>query len=307
MRHLVRDRGETPSVAEAVTCFVLILLIQFFMNLALPELRVGDFADLAGRIFVSLVVMIALPALLMTLLLTGNRKKTLLLDRLPPLKSLGAAILLAVVIHPVVHSVMAVVQALYPVSDAVAVYSQFISRAMTGSPNRWLPWLFIAVLPALCEEIAFRGFILSGLRHLGRKRWAIVLSAVFFGVAHGILQQSIMASMLGMVLAYVAVQTSSLLPCILFHLTHNSLLLFSDYLNFSPATYTRYPQLSWFVKPMPAGDDGFVYQWPLVVASAVLAALLLRWFHQLPYQKTAEEELQDALEHQAVGRLAEEV
>ncbi|MFV2066758.1 MAG: ABC transporter permease subunit/CPBP intramembrane protease [Pirellulales bacterium] len=306
VRHLVRDRGETPGVAEAISCFILILLIQFFMNLALPELRVEVFADLAVRIFVSLVVVIALPALLMTLLFTGNRHKTLLLDRLPPIKAIGAAILLAIVIHPVVHSIMAVVQALYPISDAVAAYSQFISGVMTGSPYRWLPWLLIAVLPALCEELAFRGFILSGLRHLGHKWWAIGLSAVFFGVAHGLLQQSIMASILGVVLAYVAVQTSSLLPCILFHLTHNSLLLFSDTLDFSDATYARYPQLLWFFKPMPTGEDGFVFQWPLVMAGAVLAALLLRWFHQLPYQKTAEEELQEALENQAIGPLAEE-
>lgn len=306
VRHLVRDRGETPSVAEAVSCFILILLIQFFMNLALPELRVDVFADLAMRIFVSLVVIIALPALLMTLLFTGNRRKTLLIDRPPSLKAVGAAVLLAIVIHPVVHSIMAVVQALYPVSDAVAAYSQFISGVMTGSPYRWLPWLLIAVLPAVCEELAFRGFILSGLRHLGHKWWAIVLSAVFFGIAHGLLQQSIMASMLGVVLAYVAVQTGSLIPCILFHLTHNTLLLFADHLQFSQDTYARYPQLLWFVQPMPSGKEGFVFQWPLVMAGSVLAALLLRWFHRLPYRKTSEEELQEALEHQTIGPLAKE-
>ena len=65
--HLVRDRGPTPTVSEAIFGFVLIMLIQFFMSLALPPPRLGVFADLAARIFVSLVVVIALPALLMAL------------------------------------------------------------------------------------------------------------------------------------------------------------------------------------------------------------------------------------------------
>ena len=45
----------------------------------------------------------------------------------------------------------------------------------------------IAVTPAICEELAFRGFILSGLRRMGHKWGAIVLTSVFFGLAHGIL------------------------------------------------------------------------------------------------------------------------
>ena len=81
----------------------------------------------------------------------------------------------------------------------------------------------MAVLPAICEELAFRGFILSGLRHLGNKWWAIGLSAVFFGFTHSVIQQSLAATVLGLVIGYVAVQTGSLIPCILFHFTYNGL------------------------------------------------------------------------------------
>ena len=37
-------------------------------------------------------------------------------------------------------------------------------------------------MPAVCEELAFRGFILSGFRRLGHKRRAIVYSALLFGL-----------------------------------------------------------------------------------------------------------------------------
>ena len=56
---------------------------------------------MALLLFISQVVCIALPALLMALLLTGRPLKTLLLDRLPRLAACGVAVLLAVLLHPV--------------------------------------------------------------------------------------------------------------------------------------------------------------------------------------------------------------
>ena len=41
--------------------------------------------------------------------------------------------------------------------------------------------LFLAAVPAVCEELAFRGFILSGCRNLGNNWRAIVVSSIFFG------------------------------------------------------------------------------------------------------------------------------
>ena len=55
---------------------------------------------MALLLFISQVVCIALPALLMALLLTERPLKTLLLDRLPKPAACGAAVLLAVLLHP---------------------------------------------------------------------------------------------------------------------------------------------------------------------------------------------------------------
>ncbi len=303
---LVRERGTTPTVGAAISCFVLILLIQFFLNLALPTPQFSLFSDLAVRIVISLVVVITFPAILMTLFFTSGWKRTLLLQRPRSLKSIPVAVLLAVVLHPVVHSLQYVVQALYPVSDAVTTYAKFLAGLFDNAPYAWLPFVLIAVLPALCEELAFRGFILSGLRHLGHKWWAIVLSAIFFGVAHGLLQQSIMASLLGVVLGFLAVQTGSLIPCILFHLTHNGVTLWSAQFDFSAQTFASYPQLALFVQPLREGQDGFIYAWPTILAGAVIAAWLLSWLNRRSYQQTTEEELLEALSHQSLRSLAED-
>ena len=45
----------------------------------------------------------------------------------------------------------------------------------------------------------------------------------------------------------------------------------------------------------PAGEAGFGYNWMVVALAACGAALLLTWFSRLPYEKTEEEALQDAI------------
>ena len=75
----------------------------------------------------------------------------------------------------------------------MAEIAQPVGRASASSP--WCP--------AVCEELAFRGFILSGLEHRHRTRSAILLSALMFGFLHVLLslfQQLFNATLLGIVL-----------------------------------------------------------------------------------------------------------
>jgi sodium transport system permease protein len=83
-----------------------------------------------------------------------------------------------------------------------------------------------ALIPAICEELAFRGFILSGLEREHRTRSAILLSALMFGFLHVLLslfQQLFNATLLGIVLGLLAVRSQSILPGILFHFVNNAL------------------------------------------------------------------------------------
>jgi sodium transport system permease protein len=303
VRHLVRDRGPTPTIGEAFSCFVLIMLVQFFINLAMRA--PNDFRGVAQVIFISQVVVIAMPALLLTIMLTSSPARTLLIDRLPRLMPLVVAFLLALAINPVVHALSPIVQKLYPVNEQMIEASQALMQHLNAAPYAWLPFLLIAVLPAFCEELAFRGFLLSGLRHLGHKWWAIVLSAVFFGMVHTILQQSLMAAAVGVVLGFIAVQCGSLWPCIVFHVTHNSLGLLSSRISISPESYEKYPILGYlFERVQEGGQVMHTYGWPLVAAGGIAACYLLYWLHRLPYQKTSEEQLQEALDHQQSHSLA---
>jgi sodium transport system permease protein len=287
-KHLVRDRGDTPSPAAALLCGLLILMIFFFMGLTLKANPGSEFKTLAQLVLVTQLAMIASPALLMTIMLTRSPRRTLLL-RLPKLWTLPAAFLMAISLHPAVIVLGEVVQRLYPMSDSMRQAMRLHLDA-----ELWQILAVFAFTPAICEELAFRGFMLSGLRHLGHKWQAILISSIFFGVTHQVFHQSIVACVMGMVLGYLAVQTGSLLTCVVFHFTTNSMPFVMSYLLDTPALSER----PWDAIVEKGGLAGYGFTWPVAVVGCLIAAALLYCFHRLPYARTSEEALQDALEHQ---------
>jgi sodium transport system permease protein len=298
--HLVRDRGETPTFAQSLLCVALILVVQFFVNLALSARSSAglNFTFLAQTVFISQVVCIALPAALMTLLFTRNPRKSLLLDRWPKLSQVGVAALMAVLLFPVGQQFSVWVQQLYPFTPEVAEQAQSISSALAQAPYWWLPFVLMAILPAFCEEIAFRGFVLSGLRHLGHKWWAIGISAIAFGMVHFFLQQKISAAVVGVVLAYLAVQMGSLVPAMVFHALYNSLALAAERLTqgLTEESIVDSP-LRWVLQ---TGGQGMFQPWAL--ASCLLGVIALCWWlHRMPYRRTDEETLQQVREQQLAG------
>jgi sodium transport system permease protein len=289
IRHLLRDREATPSFAEAMFCGITILMIRFFLSFALESPR--SFVEFASLVAVTQLVVVATPALLMTIMLTRSPKQTLLLHW-PRLGTLAAGVLLALSLHPTINLLQTVISRMYPLNAEVALQLDQLLN-VPGSLATML--LVIAVLPAVCEELAFRGFVLSGLRHVGHKWTAIVISSVFFAATHAIFQQSLVAFALGLVLGFVAIQTGSILPAILFHITHNSLgLLLKD----MPSRLAdKGHWLHWLARDAAEGEP--LYRWPVIVGSLAASAAILFWFHRQPYDRTREESLQEAIDRQS--------
>jgi hypothetical protein len=105
--------------------------------------------------------------------------------------------------------------------------------------------------------------------------------------------------MVGIVIGYLAVQTGSLLPSIAFHLVYNSLGLIIG-LRLAPAIAEH----SWLQWLFVLQGDNITYRWPVLMAGGLLSFLILRWFQRLPYARTAEEELQEALQRQSAHAAA---
>lgn len=291
LKHLIRDREDLPSPVHAIVCGVLLIVLRFFGSFAIP--MPTGWSQFAITQFVVQVSLIAFPAVLMAIMLTRKPRQTLLLQAPSFWSTVPAAALLAVLLHPILMWLGAGIREVYPLSEetlrALAPFESILRNAT-------LPelLLLVAVTPAICEELAFRGFILSGLRRMGHKWTAIAICSVLFGVAHGLLQQSLAAAVVGMVIGYIAVKTNSLLPAVAYHFVHNSLGVLHS--RITPEVMHHWPVLDSVVAL--TADGGMEYHWNVTVIAALSGILVLLWIKRLPYHPCAEERLQEAIARQ---------
>lgn len=83
--------------------------------------------------------------------------------------------------------------------------------------------LLLAVLPAIAEELVFRGVIFNGLRRNVSDAAAIFLSATLFTLMHSSLEQFIYPFILGVILAWLVLRTGSVVSSIIVHMCNNAL------------------------------------------------------------------------------------
>lgn len=83
-----------------------------------------------------------------------------------------------------------------------------------------LAFLATAVLPAFVEEFACRGVVFGMLRKFGAG-FGIVASALIFGFMHGNFEQMPFTFLVGLILAYIAVKTGSLVVSVAVHFMNN--------------------------------------------------------------------------------------
>ena len=83
--------------------------------------------------------------------------------------------------------------------------------------------LVIAVMPAIGEELLFRGLVFGSMRQKYKVAWAIFLSALFFGAYHTNLVKLIPTGLLGACFAYIVYKSGSIFISMFLHFTNNFL------------------------------------------------------------------------------------
>ena len=130
--------------------------------------------------------------------------------------------LLALVLHPLVNLLQVVVNTVYPLNEEVGGAELVCStvRAALGSCS----WCWPCCRPCARSW----PFAVSSFRAFAAwAQWtAIILSSILFGATHSIFQQSLITCLVGIVIGFLAIQSGSLWPGVLFHVTHNALGLF---------------------------------------------------------------------------------
>ena len=140
-----------------------------------------------------------------------------------------------------------------------------------------LPIIIIssALFPAICEETAFRGFMLGTLKSRLTPAKAVIITGVLFGVYHMSLLQSIAVGVLGILLAYIVSHEKSIFLSIGIHFMNNlAAVLISQYEE-EVSAYMPYLDKSWV-------------KFGLFIAAVVMLILGLFILNGRKREKTAE-------------------
>ena len=92
-----------------------------------------------------------------------------------------------------------------------------------------LTFIATAIVPALVEEFACRGIILGSLRKYG-DGFAVICSAILFGLMHGNFQQIPFAFLVGIALGYIVVKTNTIWIAVVVHFFNNAVSVVFQYL-----------------------------------------------------------------------------
>lgn len=130
----------------------------------------------------------------------------------------------------------------YSFSQKIDILQKSIEKAALASPDigstsQMLIALFSVIIVApLFEELLFRGLVMGQLMKIMRPWAAIALQAIVFGVAHGVLFQSIFACGIGIILGIVYYRTQSINTAVICHSVFNfSTILMQDNLSIKGA------------------------------------------------------------------------
>ncbi len=94
-----------------------------------------------------------------------------------------------------------------------------------------LTTLVVAALPALCEELLFRGALVPVVRRLtGGGVSAVIISAVVFSLVHADMTGFLARTVLGIFMGAVFVITRSIWSSVVFHFTNNFAVVYNLYL-----------------------------------------------------------------------------
>jgi sodium transport system permease protein len=228
LRRLFRDKEDLPSTAEAVACFAFIVVLHWM------AIGLGGSRAFLGRSGVGLLAFVATPPLFMALVLTRRPRQSLGLRLAGPRVFALAALLAVSLLLPLSELTVYILRRYPHVMELLAENNPLVTELKTlgrsggGAVSIGVMlqyFLVLGVLPAVAEELAFRGFILSGLKRRFTPGAAVVFSSFLFALYHFNVFQLLPAFLLGLVLGTLALRTGSILPGMLFHMLHNGLLV----------------------------------------------------------------------------------
>lgn len=207
---------KTPIPFDSGLLYSVVALYYIYVSQYIAKLRIG----VEFRLILSQVLFLVVPPFFLALIRRYDIKNTF---RFKPPRPLEAVLMFVMSPVMVIAGFCAGFVALLAIKGLFG--RVFLEGDITDLMTNSLPIsiLLVAVLPAVCEELLFRGMIQKGLEKLG-VAWSIVLSGLLFGLFHFDFQRLAAQTLIGFIAAYAVYRTGSIFNGMILHFMNNGLL-----------------------------------------------------------------------------------
>lgn len=225
-RNTKREKGSTPMWTDTILVFAITMVLYLYLG-QLMMVKLGIIGVGLNQIIIFGVPVLA------AWYGKVDYKKTFSLNKLNILQ-IVSVLLIGIGFYFAGNIIMVPLRSI--LAESTQNFSTGMDELLTER-GYFITWFVIGVTPAIGEETLFRGYALSALRSKFKPVWAIIISALFFGVFHMNLYQGTYAFLMGLVLAYIVYKTGSILAGTVIHLVANSITVV---LNLFPETMEKY-------------------------------------------------------------------
>ena len=204
-------KGTMPGVSDGIVLFGVGLVLLIYVG-SYVQLKFG----MTG-IALTQIMILSLPILL-AYYIKSDFKNVFSL-RLPRFRDLIGAFSLWIGSYLIVFVITSITLYYFPQNQEIV---EKLNDALFMKDNLFLNICLIALMPAICEEIFFRGFILTSFKY-NKKSYvgAIIASGILFGIMHMDFIRIIPTSILGMAFAYAVCKTNSIFVSMFMHFLNN--------------------------------------------------------------------------------------
>ena len=210
-------KGGVPTVSDVWFVVAVTVLLMLYVG-SLLQIRFG----LAG-VFGTQMILLLVP-LFLVIYTKRDIRQTYGFARTNAVNFLGGALIsVGMVLLNLV--ITAALMKLFPQSteNMETVFSDLFESNVVAA------FLVIAVTPAVCEEMLFRGVIMRSMKAKYRASSAIAITAVLFGLYHMSLVKFIPTGFIGLLLCLVAWKADSIYPAMLMHFINNAISVIVSY------------------------------------------------------------------------------
>lgn len=201
----------------AFTCIAMI--ISKFFNVS-----VSNFLSFLDDAVGCLLLSFTMYGIMLGVFFFFNRKKENKISQKVSLKKLLFYVLVAITSFLMLYPIVTCIDTLI-VKWGLKINTLSYSLS---TKNYLVSIISITILPAVCEELMFRGLIFKGLQKHG-KIFSITVSALMFCIFHMAISQTVYPILMGLLLGVIMYYENNIYYCIAAHFTNNFLSLTLSY------------------------------------------------------------------------------